>query len=331
MINGESTESIECAGYGRVRNIDDTRIRGGVLLVIGEGMCLKAPKIRKHTERMKVPGWEFISSFAARNKKGDGEQQDFQSRLVKPNDKFMKDIIAGRPVFGNPSEPGGFRLRYGRARPSGLAAGSCNPATMAVLDDFITIGTQMKIERPGKACAITPCDIAEGPSVILDNGEFLRLDSKQEVEEHLPRIASIWDNGELVVGFGEFLENNKQLVPSGYNKDWWATDILESLQSDADIEQFLETIQASRNEFPKENPVHDIQSKNRLESVYANRMWFNAIRDMSLSWNQHMSLVQRFGCSFPLLSTLGGKTYLSNGFTALLWKQVKQNLKTIPK
>ena len=57
MINGESTESIECAGYGRVRNIDEARIRGGVLLVIGEGMCLKAPKIQKQTERMKIPGW----------------------------------------------------------------------------------------------------------------------------------------------------------------------------------------------------------------------------------------------------------------------------------
>ena len=43
MINGESTERIECAGYGNVRNIDEPRIRGGVLLVIGEGMCLKAP------------------------------------------------------------------------------------------------------------------------------------------------------------------------------------------------------------------------------------------------------------------------------------------------
>ena len=31
MINGESTEDIECAGYGRVRNIDEARIRGGVL------------------------------------------------------------------------------------------------------------------------------------------------------------------------------------------------------------------------------------------------------------------------------------------------------------
>ena len=56
MVNGESTEDIECAGYGRVRNIDEARIRGGVLLVIGEGLCLKAPKIQRHTERLKVPG-----------------------------------------------------------------------------------------------------------------------------------------------------------------------------------------------------------------------------------------------------------------------------------
>ena len=60
----------------------------------------------------------------------------------------MKDIIAGRPIFGGPQQPGGFRLRYGRGRPSGLAAASLNPASMLVLDDFITIGTQMKIERP---------------------------------------------------------------------------------------------------------------------------------------------------------------------------------------
>ena len=68
MINGESTERIECAGYGNVRNIDEARIRGGVLLVIGEGMCLKAPKIQKHTERLSVPGWDFIAQFAARGK-----------------------------------------------------------------------------------------------------------------------------------------------------------------------------------------------------------------------------------------------------------------------
>ena len=177
MINGESTERIECAGYGRVRNVDDTRIRGGVLLVIGEGMCLKAPKIQKHTERLKVPGWDFVSKFAAKGKeKKEGGTKGFTSRQVAPISKFMNDIIAGRPVFGAPLEAGGFRLRYGRARPSGLAAASANPACMAAMDDFITVGTQMKIERPGKACAITPCDESEGPWVILRNGSFRRID-----------------------------------------------------------------------------------------------------------------------------------------------------------
>ena len=68
----------------------------------------------------------------------------------------MKDIIAGRPVFGMPNEPGGFRLRYGRPRASGLAAAGMNPVSMKAMSSFISVGTQMKIERPGKACAVTP-------------------------------------------------------------------------------------------------------------------------------------------------------------------------------
>ena len=132
MINGEGDQDIECAGYGRVRNIDEPRIRGGVLLVIGEGLCLKAPKIQKHTERLSVPGWDFISTFANKGKSKEKSDQDavFKSRRVPTISKFMNDIIAGRPVFGAPLEAGGFRLRYGRARPSGLAAGSCNPCLL---------------------------------------------------------------------------------------------------------------------------------------------------------------------------------------------------------
>ena len=142
MINGESTERIECSGYGNVRNIDEARIRGGVLLVIGEGMCLKAPKIRRHTERMKIAGWDFISKYAEKDKqKEDSNEIKFKSRLTEPITKFMDDIIAGRPVFGSPQEPGGFRLRYGRSRPSGLAAASVNPACMLAMDDFCLLYT----------------------------------------------------------------------------------------------------------------------------------------------------------------------------------------------
>ncbi|MGB2507502.1 MAG: DNA polymerase II large subunit, partial [Candidatus Poseidoniaceae archaeon] len=255
MINGESTERIECAGYGRVRNVDDTRIRGGVLLVIGEGMCLKAPKIQKHTERLKVPGWDFISKFAAKGKeKEEGGSKGFKSRKVAPISKFMSDIIAGRPVFGAPLEAGGFRLRYGRARPSGLAAASANPACMAAMDDFITVGTQMKIERPGKACAITPCDESDGPWIILRNGTFRRVDDLNAYLALREDVGSVWDNGELVLGYGEFMENNKSLVPAGYTTDWWASDMLNALATEEDVADLASLLECSRSDMPDDVP-----------------------------------------------------------------------------
>ena len=251
MINGESTERIECSGYGNVRNIDEARIRGGVLLVIGEGMCLKAPKIRRHTERMKIAGWDFISKYAEKDKQKEASNEiKFKSRLTEPITKFMDDIIAGRPVFGSPQEPGGFRLRYGRSRPSGLAAASVNPACMLAMDDFITIGTQMKIERPGKACAITPSDYTDGPWVILRDGQFIRCDTVQEFNRVRDNIATIWDNGEIVIGYGEFLENNKHLVPAGYSIDWWASDLIEELDAPDSVEQFCSIMGLSRDDCP---------------------------------------------------------------------------------
>ena len=297
MINGESTETIECAGYGRVRNIDEPRVRGGVLLVIGEGMCLKAPKIQRHTERMTVPGWDFISKFANRNKEDeDGDKRGFKSRQVPQIKKFMKDIIAGRPVFGSPSRAGGFRLRYGRARPSGLAAASCNAASMAVMDDFLAVGTQMKIERPGKACAVTPCDVAEGPWVILDDGRFLRFDDSASLSILSERVSSIWDNGEIVIGYGEFLENNKKLVPSGYNIDWWAADLLEVLASEKDVADFCEIIGVARSDMPDGFPGKpDLDG----ESFYAKRKWFDALRVLIPDWASSKAVSLRFKTSLP--------------------------------
>ena len=71
---------------------------------------------------------------------------------------------------------------------------------MLAMDDFITIGTQMKIERPGKACAIAPCDDSEGPWVVLKDGRFIRLDDMKSYSEISSEVKCVWDNGELVVG-----------------------------------------------------------------------------------------------------------------------------------
>ena len=300
MINGESTEDIECAGYGRVRNIDDARIRGGVLLVIGEGLCLKAPKIQRHTERLNVPGWDFISTFANKNKAKDegANSNGFKSRKVPPISKFMKDIIAGRPVFGAPLEPGGFRLRYGRARPSGLAAGSCNAASMAAMDDFITVGTQMKIERPGKACAITPCDIAEGPWAILKDGSFRRYDDADLFRKDKAKVASIWDNGELVLGYGEFMENNKNLVPAGYSHDWWAADLIDALDSEQAVDDFCRIMLLDRKSMPEEVPGSPInQTTNMDVRFHTRRKWRDALITLNPSWDSTKEIAIRFSTS----------------------------------
>ena len=100
MVNGEETERQECAGYKEIRNVQNengsfrTRVRGGVLLVIGEGLCLKAPKIVKHTERMDIPGWDFISQFAEKGKPKEGKASDFKSRTIPKISRYMDDVIA---------------------------------------------------------------------------------------------------------------------------------------------------------------------------------------------------------------------------------------------
>ena len=300
MVNGESTEEIECAGYGRVRNIDEARIRGGVLLVIGEGLCLKAPKIQIHTERLDVPGWDFISAFANKNKNETkkSEKNGFSSRRVPTISKFMNDIIAGRPVFGAPLEPGGFRLRYGRARPSGLAAGSCNAASMAAMDDFIAVGTQMKIERPGKACAITPCDTAEGPWAILKDGEFKQYNNVHDFQKDKHLMSTIWDNGELVLGYGEFLENNKNLVPAAYSHDWWAADLIDALDSEQAVEEFCRIIGKIRNEMPNGVPGLPVNQKTDLgKRVQIRRKWRDELISLDPSWESSKEIAIRFSTS----------------------------------
>ena len=302
MVNGESTERIECAGYGRVRNIDEARIRGGVLLVIGEGLCLKAPKIQKHTERLEVAGWDFISKFANKGKEKDSntEKNPFKSRRVEPITKFMNDIIAGRPVFGSPQAAGGFRLRYGRSRPSGLAAASVNPACMSAMDDFITIGTQMKIERPGKACAITPCDDSEGPWVVLENGRFLRLDDIKSFSAIASDVRCVWDNGELVIGYGEFMENNKSLVPAGYGFDWWASDLIEEIDSDKSVSDFCEIMKMKSSDCPHGVPGIDKSNVEDSDSQFQiRRNWHRFLTKLSPDWNQSKLISQRFKTSLP--------------------------------
>lgn len=306
MVNGEETESIECAGYREVRNIDGGRIRGGVVLVIGEGLCLKAPKIQKHIERLQIPGWEFITHFAAKGKaepvdsNGDAVVRG-RRRSIKTIDRYMDDIIAGRPVFGEPNTPGGFRLRYGRPRTSGLAAAGIHPASMHAMGDFLAVGTQMKIERPGKACAVTPCDDLEGPTVLLRSGRFGRIQSSEMWHRIEADVISIWDNGELMIGYGEFAENNKNLVPAGYVADWFASDLLEALDSEDNVERFARILGVSRRRLPEGLPsTGAIEGEDdALAAHRRQRAWHRRLRRMTLDWPTVVALSRTFLTAVP--------------------------------
>ncbi|MFQ5885207.1 MAG: DNA polymerase II large subunit, partial [Thermoplasmata archaeon] len=224
-INGEGTEDEEISGHRDLPRIGTNRVRGGACLVTAEGLCLKAPKIQKHVRNLRIDGWDFIGKFIRRKGSEDEERME-----LKPDDKYIRNIIAGRPVLAHPSRKGGFRLRYGRTRATGLAALGVNPATMAVVGEFIAVGTQMKIERPGKACAVTPCNNIEGPLVVLKNGDFIRLDDYEEAKSLDPQIERIIDLGELLVPFGEFLENNHMLVPGSYSLEWYRQELLSKCE-----------------------------------------------------------------------------------------------------
>ncbi len=255
MLDGEATGDEEVSGFRDLDRVDTNSARGGMCLVFGEGIALKAPKIQRYTRNLDEIDWPWLQDLIDGNYGGDessggengeegdeqtdeeaGDEQanedadsDEQSHSAGPpradsSKKFLQDLIAGRPVFSHPSESGGFRLRYGRARNHGHATAGVHPATMHLVDDFLAPGTQIKTERPGKAAGVVPVDTIEGPTVRLANGEVRRIDDIEEALELRNGVERILDLGEYLVNYGEFVENNHPLAPASYVYEWWVQE-----------------------------------------------------------------------------------------------------------
>ena len=224
-INGEGTEKYEISGHRDLSRVKENRVRGGMCLVVAEGMCQKAAKIEKHVDVLKIKDWEFLDYFTKKTSGGDDGPVK-----IEPSTKYIRDILAGRPVLSHPSAPGGFRLRYGRGRNTGLAAVGLSPATMELTDQFIAIGTQIKLERPGKAGAVGPCDSIEGPIVRLKSGTVKQINTVEEAKSVAGRVEEILDIGEILIPSGEFAENNHVFVPGSYSIEWHRLEIAEAAE-----------------------------------------------------------------------------------------------------
>lgn len=214
-VTGTQSDPVEVSSFRNLPRIETNRVRGGALRVVNDGVIGRSAKVWTIVEKLGIEGWDWL--------RGIREIEE------KKTAGFMEDVIAGRPIFSFPSRRGGFRLRYGRARNTGLAAVGIHPATMKVLQHFLAAGTQLRIEGPGKAGVVLPVDTIESPIVRLRDGSVVRV-SSENFEEIKNVIGKILFLGDIIIGFGDFLYNNKPLPPAGFNEEWWHQELRKAIQ-----------------------------------------------------------------------------------------------------
>ncbi len=225
QISGEASERIEVSNYKNLERVETNSIRGGMCLIFSEGLAQKAKKglrlLNSVKEKgFKSTGWDFLDEYVKLH-----EQRDKGKKDDSPT--YINDLVAGRPVFGHPSQSGGFRFRYGRSRGSGFSAASVHPATMAITDAFIAVGTQLKIEKPTKGCAISGCDTIDGPIVKFFNGSVKKIKTPEEAKKIYSDVEEIIYLGDILFPFSDLANRNHALIRAGYVEEWWHLELEE--------------------------------------------------------------------------------------------------------
>ncbi len=233
QIDGSESSKITVSNYKDLERIGTNFIRGGVCLVIGECLSQKAPKLWKQISKwgkeFELDDWFFLGELVKIAEKVHAKSKGKADSKILPNFTFIKDMVAGRPVFTHPMENGGFRLRYGRSRVSGYSNASIHPATMEIVDGYLGYGTQMKVERPGKGATVSPCNYLEGPVVKLDDGSVMRIESRGEARKYKKRIKEILYLGDILFPYGDFYNRAHVLVPSAYVEEWWVQEFEKAI------------------------------------------------------------------------------------------------------
>ncbi len=272
-IDGDPTEKFEVSNYKDLPRIETNRIRGGFCLVFAEGISQKSPKMWKRLSKWgKDFGleWDFLEEFLDIQKKvkaaagGSKKKDKLTEEKIKPNYTYISDLVAGRPILTHPLASGGFRLRYGRTRVSGFTSAGLHPATQYLLNKYIAIGTQLKMERPTKGASVSVCDTIEGPIVKLKDQTVLQINTISKAKELNKEVEEILFLGDILFDYGDFSEFGHVLVPSGYCPEWWVLELekeiinlfgsldLEKLSGkiNMDLEKLQKLFSSPTTEFP---------------------------------------------------------------------------------
>ena len=278
-VTGTESDPVEVSSFRNLPRIETNRVRGGALRVVNDGIVGRSSKVWAIIEKLGIQGWDWLKEIQ-------------QTSNKKKSAGFMKDIIAGRPIFSFPSRQGGFRLRYGRARNTGLAAVGIHPATMSVLQGFPAAGTQLRLELPGKGGIVVPVDAIELPIVRLKDGSVVRV-SVQNFSEIKNKIEKILFLGDILISFGDFLYNSKPLAPSGYVEEWWVEDLKKTAMEEFNGD-FKKVAEATK--IPLE------RLKSFLESPFVDKP--NSSEAIALSSTLHVPLHPSFMFFWSNLASL---------------------------
>jgi len=233
QVAGDASERIEVPNYKNLERVDTDYLRSGFCLIMAEGLAQKAKKgfrLYNHAKDngVNMSGFDWLKDYLELQEKvSKGKTKTANS--VPP---YIRDLVAGRPVFGHPGKSGGLRFRYGRGRNSGFSAASVHPATMAITDNFIAVGTQLKIEKPTKGCAMSSCDSIDGPIVKLLNGSVKKLNTQQEAKKYYPDVDEIIYLGDMLFPFSDVVNRNYDLIRPGYVEEWWALELKEKISQE---------------------------------------------------------------------------------------------------
>jgi len=235
-LDGVDTDPYEVLNHKNMTRIKTDRVRGGALRILNDGLIGRSKKLVKRIELYNLDGWDWLNDL-----RGAIQTENDQGEAAA---KRMSDVITGRSVLSMANKLGGFRLRYGRACNTGFAAVGFHPVIAEILNHTIVVGTQVKLNMPGKGATVAFVDSIETPIVRLKNGDVVKIKDVSHGISIKNNIEKILHLGDILISFGDFLENNARLVPSGFVEEFWSEELRKIIKEgkfqNEFITQFLE-------------------------------------------------------------------------------------------
>lgn len=220
-LDGVDTDNFEVVNHRNMKRIKTDKVRGGALRVLNDGLIGRSKKLLKRIELYNLDGWEWLAELKGAVQLGDEEDAGA---------KRMREVLTGRSVLSMSGRPGGFRLRYGRACNTGFAAIGFHPVIAEILDHTIAVGTQVKTDIPGKGASVAFVDSIDTPTVLLADGSVVKIENTEHGVRIKRQIVEILHLGDVLIPFGDFIENNAQLKSSGYVEEYWVEELRQFLQ-----------------------------------------------------------------------------------------------------